>query len=171
MKHIILMLVAALMLVASPADAREFREKSAIKTPLENDAALQADDKSGGPVGAPTVSLDQEFIRRSIEKLMASWGTGDIENYLGDRFPNRSELVNALNDHVPFDARLEVKSIRAIKVIGQKTRQGDDGRPLLVSVVSAEVETDVHYQDARIGNTRLRGTGEYLFELTSRSKS
>lgn len=171
MKKIILMLVAGLMLVASPVDAREFREKRAIKTPFENDSVLQADDKSGGPVGAPTVSLDQEFIRKAIEKLMANWGTGDIENYLGERFPNRSELVSALNNHVPFDARLEVKSIRAIKVIGQKTKQGDDGRPLLISVVSAEVETDVHYQDARIGNTRLRGTGEYLFELTTRQKS
>lgn len=171
MKKIALMVLAGLLLLAGPVEAREFREKRAIKTPFENDAILKSDDTSGGPVGAPTVSLDQEFIRRAIEKLMANWGTGDIENYLGDRFPNRNQLVSALSDHVPFDARLEVKSIRAIKVIGQKTRQGDDGKPLLVSVVSAEVETDVHYQDARIGNTRLRGTGEYLFELTTRSKS
>ncbi len=154
-------LVLALMAVPS-ADAREFREMRQIKTPLSTEQ-FQKGEEGSAPVTQP-VKIDDALIRSAIESLFNSWGTSDVERYLADKFPNRNQLLNAFSTHVPMDARLEIRGIRAVRVLSQHTREDH-----LVSIVSAEVETDVRYQDPTLGLQRLRGTGEYVFELVTKA--
>lgn len=160
MRYFILCLTL-LCCITGSADAREFREKRDIKTPL-NAAQFEKKDDGSTAVDTP-VKLDMNLVRSAIEGVFSSWGTSDIERYLGGKFPNRSQLLNAFNIHLPHDARLEVKSIRAIRVLSQRSKGGE-----LTSIVAADVETDVYYQDPTLGVQRLNGTGEYVFELVTR---
>lgn len=164
MKKSTLLLTALLLALTSFAsvDAREFREMRQIKTPL-NTQELQKGEEGSTPVAQP-VKVDEALIRSAIESLFSSWGTSDVERYLSEKFPNRNQLLNAFGTHVPMDARLEIRGIRAVRVLSQHTREDN-----LVSIVSAEVETDVRYQDPTLGLQRLRGTGEYVFELVTKA--
>lgn len=163
MKKSFLVLIALVLTFATTADAREFREKRQIKTPL-NIEQFQKSDEGATPVQQP-VKLDDALIRSAIESLFNSWGTSDVDRYLSDKFPNRNQLLNAFNSHVPVDARIEIRGIRAIRVLAQHNNADSN----LVSIVSAEVETDVRYQDPTLGLQRLRGTGEYVFELVTKA--
>ncbi len=162
MKKTTLLLAALAIMTVSSADAREFREMRQLKTPMNVDA-LQKGEEGTTPVTQP-VKIDDALIRSAIESLFNSWGTSDVERYLADKFPNRNQLLTAFGTHVPMDARLEIRGIRAVRVLSQHNK--DDN---LVSIVSAEVETDVRYQDPTLGLQRLRGTGEYVFELVTKS--
>lgn len=154
-------LLVATLTMADSSLAREFREKRQIKTKLNAEKFMASDDGSV-KVDVP-VKLDDQLIRSAIQSVFDNWGTTEITKYLGDKFPNRTQLLNAFDRHVPYDARLEVRSIRAVRTIGQRTKDGN-----IISVVAADVETEVFYQDPTLGVQRLRGTGEYVFELVTR---
>lgn len=156
-----LSLLLAIFATATSSDAREFREKRQIKTKLNAEQFTKSDDGSEKIV--TPVKVDDALIRSAIQSVFDNWGTTEISKYLGDKFPNRNQLVGALERHVPYDARLEVRSIRAIRTLGQRTKDGN-----VISVVAADVETEVFYQDPTLGVQRLRGTGEYVFELVTR---
>lgn len=164
MKKTTLLLAILVLMFAtvSSVSAREFREMRQIKTPL-NLEQIQKGEEGTTPVTQP-VKIDDALIRAAIESLFNSWGTNDVERYIADKFPNRNQLLTAFGTHVPMDARLEIRGIRAVRVLSQRNK--DDN---LVSIVSAEVETDVRYQDPTLGLQRLRGTGEYVFELVTKS--
>ena len=154
--------LALALITFTSADAREFREMRQIKTPM-NVEELQKGAEGTTPVTQP-VKIDDALIRAAIESLFNRWATSDVERYVADKFPNRGQLLNAFSTHVPMDARLEIRGIRAVRVLSQHSKEDN-----LVSIVSAEVETDVRYQDPTLGLQRLRGTGEYVFELVTKA--
>lgn len=143
------------------SDAREFRERRQIKTKLNTEKFVDQNDGST-KLDTP-VKLDDQLIRASIQSVFDNWGTAEIAKYLGDKFPNRSQLLAAFDRHVPYDARLEVRGIRAIRTLDQRSKDGN-----LISIVTADVETEVFYQDPSLGAQRLRGTSEYVFEIVTR---
>ncbi len=156
-----LALLNAATLLTADANAREFRERRQIKTKLNAEKFTDVADGST-KIDTP-LKLDDQLVRSAIQSVFDNWGTAEISKYLGDKFPNRNQLINALERHVPYDARLEVRGIRAIRTLGQRSKDGN-----VISVVAADVETEVFYQDPTLGVQRLRGTSEYVFELVTR---
>lgn len=156
-----LALLSLVTLSVSAVDAREFRERRDIKTKLNAEKFVDKND--GSTKLAVPLKLDDQLIRASIQSVFDNWGTLEIAKYLGDKFPNRNQLLAAFDRHVPYDARLEVRGIRAIRTLNQRAKDGN-----VISLIAADVETEVFYQDPSLGVQRLNGTSEYVFELVTR---
>lgn len=168
MKHLLLLIGAAtLVLTFTSADAREFRERRAIATPL-NEQQLAGPDEAGSVKLTEAVKLDEAKIKAAIIRLMSNWGTPELERNLSSRFSNRQQLLDAIATDVPFDAKLDVQSVRAIRVLSQRAKDDAQHGRVIISIVAAEVETDVRYQDPQAGFQKLNGLGEYVFEITTR---
>lgn len=159
--------LAVLALSMTSVDAREFRERRTITTPL-NEEKLAGPAEDGSVKLTDAVQLDEAKIKAAIIRLMSNWGTPELERNLSSRFSNRQQLLDAIATDVPFDAKLDVQSVRGIRVLSQRSKQDAQHGRVIVSVVAAEVETDVRYQDPQLGFQKLNGLGEYVFEITTR---
>lgn len=167
MKNLVLFLSVIMALCSVVADAREFRERRTIATPL-NEQQLAGPDEEGSVKLTEAVQLDEAKIKAAIIRLMSNWGTPELEKNLSSRFSNRQQLLDAIATDVPFDAKLDVQSVRSIRVLSQKQKTSPEHGRVIVSIVAAEIETDVRYQDPQLGFQKLNGLGEYVFEITTR---
>jgi hypothetical protein len=82
---------------------------------------------------------------------------------ISENFSDKKELMNAIADGIPFNANLRFISMDSMRVLTQKHVDGKKGD--VSSIVSAEVTTEVTYQDSQLGFQTIRGTGEYTIEL------
>lgn len=144
--------------------ASEFRSRIPIRTPARP------------PEGAVRVStvqpVDPRLVEDAVRKLYAAYGysTGAIAGMLAPSFPDRSRLLNTINQRVPRDARLRVLGIQSIRTLDQFLRtDAASGAEERVSTVTATVRSQLEYNDRDVGFQRLEGTIEYLFRVKQKT--
>ena len=161
----VLIAAGALLTAAPPwpgAGAQGFREIRRIPAPQQPSAAPPAPE--GARLLAEPVAIDPKVIEAAARKVVASWNQGDLGQYLADDFQNRERLLDAIAGDVPRDAVIRVLAIRNVKTFDQYARRSADGNEI-VTHASAQIDTQVEYEDPKAGLRRLRGSGEYMFEL------
>lgn len=145
------------------AGAQGFREIRRIPAPQRPSAAPPAPE--GAKLLTEPVAIDPKVIEAAARKVLAAWNQGDLEQFLADDFQNRERLLDAISADVPRDAVIRILAIRNVKTFDQYLRRGDDGTEI-VTHASAQIDTQIEYEDPKGGLRRLRGSGDYLFELT-----
>lgn len=156
-------LLAALLLLAAatPPAAREFRSVRPIVAP----AALSL------PAGARRVEevrpLARTQIEAAAERVIARWNTEEFDAALGDRFYDRTRLLDALDTVAPRDATLRLLSVQAVQTLEQYIEPDPEHpeRERLVNLVSATVHTQLEFEAPGVGLVRRRGVNELLLRI------
>lgn len=156
-------LLAAVLLAAAPAAARQFREINPVPTPDGAGAAL--------PEGAVAVERPRPMTREEIEplvrKVMAAWNTSELDSHLAEGFHDRSRLSDAVDTVAPRDAKLRVLSIQGVQTLGQFVQPDPDGGgERLVTRVSVTVRTQLEFNSPAGGFQRREGLNEYVLRIT-----
>jgi hypothetical protein len=144
------------------AEARDFRKSRVIKTPHTKSAPVIKGDTKGTAL-KKAVNVDRKLIQQAYQSIFKAWGTPELDKMISDNFSDKKELMNAIADGIPFNANLRFISMDSMRVLTQKRVDGTKNN--VSSIVSAEVTTEVTYQDSKLGFQTIRGTGEYTIEL------
>jgi len=156
-------LSVCILMVSTISQARDFRSKRIIKTPFsKSQPAIQGDVKGSKITRA--IKIDRQLIQQAYQTLFKAWGTAEMDQMLSDNFTNRQQLLNAVADGVPLDAKLRMISMDSIRVLSQQRLKGQDA---VASIITAEITTQITYQDAQLGYQKIDGTGEYIIELVT----
>lgn len=162
-KHILYVSLFALVGVGV-AEARDFRKIRPIKTPHTKSApAVKGDTK--GPALYKAVNVDRKIIQQAYQSIFKAWGAPELDKMISENFSDKKELLNAISDGVPLNADLRFISMDSMRVLSQNKVEGSDGS--VASIVSAEITTEVTYQNTDLGFQTIRGTGEYTIELVT----
>jgi hypothetical protein len=119
----------------------------------------------GGAAGAVS-PVDERVVRRALERLVEAWNTPALRGQLGPRFYDANRLADSLAG-LPRDARLRLLAVESVRVVRQETREGSPGTaPRRASLLSVVARTQVEFEDAQSGFSRIEGTNEYVFAVT-----
>lgn len=163
-KKIILCIVACSFIGVGIAEARDFRKSRTIKTPHTKSTPVIKGDTKGATLNK-SVNIDRRLIQQAYQSIFKAWGTPELDKMISDNFSDKKELVNAIADGIPFNANLRFISMDSMRVLTQKQVDGTKGD--VSSIVTAEITTEVTYQDSQLGFQTIRGTGEYTIELVT----
>lgn len=156
------MTLPLLVALAAPTEAREFR---AIK-PIN--AATQIPEGAQPPQEfkpVPDVIVDQ-----AVEKLMESWGTPQMQDYLSKNFFDKDRLSDVIDTLVPRDALVRILSVQGIQTVQQweEPAPDDPSEMIRVSRVSVVVRTQLEFTNPDGVLETKPGTTEYILKFKQR---
>ena len=142
------------------SQASQFRHFDAIN-PADNFPA----DYVALPAGK--YQLNPRIIEHAIAEVAKSFRSPKLHDLLGERFNNRSQLVDDILTNLPFDATLRILSIQSPRVLAQGEKVNDDGKVYLLSRVAATVSSQLEFSSAENGFQILRDTSDWVLSLTT----
>ncbi|WOJ97991.1 hypothetical protein R0137_05295 [Congregibacter brevis] len=157
-------LLVALTLPAMQVSAKEFRAIKPINTAAVIPEGAQAPDEFK-PVAT-------ELVDQALEKLMESWGSPQMQDYLSKNFFDKDRLTDVIDTLVPRDAIVRILSIQGIQTV-QQWEEPAPGAPDLrirVSRVSVVVRTQLEFTRPDGVLETKPGTTEYLLKFKERSE-
>jgi len=153
-------------LAAAALHAREFRTLR----PVSQDA--RASLPEGAEPVAKVAPLPADTVHKAAERMMSEWNQPGMEETLHKDFYDRSRLVDATDEKVPRDAKVNILGISDVQTLSQyRAPAPEGGAPLLTSRVSATIRTQILYNDAEEGFKKVEGVNEYIFEITEEEVS
>lgn len=160
-----LLLVASctgLMIIVPTVIAKEFR---AIK-PIN--AASKLPEGTQPPEEIKPVA--NELVDQAVEKLMESWGSPQMQDYLSKNFFDKDRLTDVIDTLVPRDAVVRILSIQGIQTVQQweEPAPGDPELMLRVSRVSVVVRTQLEFTRPDGVLETKPGTTEYILKFKER---
>lgn len=158
--------ICALLVISVCVDysvsAREFRGIRAIPTP------------EAVPENAKVVEemqpVDRKIMEGAANNLMNAWNNKSLDSFLGDKFFDRSRLVDAIDVKVPRNASLRILAIQGVQTLTQNIQADESGKEWLVSNVSVTAKTQLEFNDAEGVYQRREGVNEYIFRVKQRKK-
>lgn len=149
-------------LLSTSADAREFR---AIK-PINAVAAIP----EGAQPPQEFKPVPIEIVDQAVDKLMESWGTPQMQDYLSTNFFDKDRLTDVIDTLVPRDAVVRILSVQGIQTVQQWEEPApDDPEGLLrVSRVSVVVRTQLEFTNVDGVLETKPGTTEYILKFKQR---
>lgn len=162
MRPLKILIVAALLGFSLIAGAREFR---AIK-PINAMAALP----DGAQAPRQFAPVPNELVDQAVEKLMAAWGTPQMQDYLSKNFFDKDRLSDVIDTLVPRDALVRVLSVQGIQTVQQweEVAPNDPQSMLRVSRVSVVVRTQLEFTNVDGVLETKPGTTEYILKFKQR---
>lgn len=149
-------------LAPQSGDAAQFRSLDRILTPPKDSAPVEE-----GMVRELTpVPLPRQLTAKIIERLMQSWNSTSLRDFLKEEFQDRQRLLDTIRRDVPRDARLRVVGVQGVRVLNQHSRGMGRDRYRVVSQVSARLRVQIEFTDPSAGFQRIETSGEYLFRVT-----
>jgi hypothetical protein len=88
----------------------------------------------------PLSPVPVELVERFVHEVADAWSGRDLEAVLADDFPDRARLLDALQQGLPFDARLRILSVGTVQTLSQQPLP--DGR---VSEVLVRVRGQIEF--------------------------
>lgn len=145
------------------AVAKEFR---AIK-PI-NASVTMPDGAQAPEVFRPVAT---ELVDQAVEKLMESWGSPQMQDYLSKNFFDKDRLTDVIDTLVPRDAVVRILSIQGVQTVQQweEPAPGDPDLMLRVSRVSVVVRTQLEFTRPDGVLETKPGTTEYILKFKERS--
>lgn len=148
-----LMILATTLLLASAAQAQEFRAMNRINTPGKAPEGAVALDS--------VQAVPRDVVEKGVKELIGSWNSGNLEKHLADNFYDKDRLGDTISTNMPRDAKLSVLGIQ-----GQQTLQQYQKGSATISRVSVTVRTRIEYNDPARGRKAFDGTNEYILRVT-----
>ena len=168
-KHRKISWICALVILAGTfhtdlSSARSFRQSQTIKTPDKITPSSVTSEIKGDTLDK-SITLNRQIVLDAYKHIFNAWGKPEMNKMISDNFSDKKELMNAIADGVPFDAKLRFISMDSMRVLSQK--KVANSKDEVASIVTAEITTEVTYQDVSLGFQTIRGTGEYTIELVT----
>lgn len=157
-------LLLALMCIAAPAIASEFRLLNPIRTP-----------QNSLPKGAEEVDqirpVDRDLVRLIMEKLFSAWNGPDLTKLLSETFFDRLRLEFKMTE-IPRDAKLRLLGLQGMQTLNQHIMKNPKtGKKQVVSRVSVTARTQIEFNDLQLGFQRIPGTNEYVLQVKQNLKN
>jgi hypothetical protein len=148
--------------MATGAVAREYRVKKPIPTPQKTPSSAQ-----GQSVIRP---LDWALVEAAVEAVYEKYNTPEFLQALSPDFFDASRLEDAIDEKVPRDAILRVRSVQGIQVYEQTITPSPGGGPdILTSIVSVTVDAQMEFTDPETGQFERRtGVNEMILRIHER---
>jgi hypothetical protein len=147
----------ALAIFSSNLTASEIRQFEIIPTP------------GAAPEGARSVDkvrpVARELVEEAARRTVAAWNTPHLEEVLHEDMFDRERLMNSIDTLATRDARLRLLSVGAVQTVQQFTKPRRGGGRILISRVSAVLQTQLEYNDPATGFQRLPLSDEFVFEF------
>lgn len=158
------MLLVTLTLPAMQVTAKEFR----VIKPI-NAAAVIPEGAQAPEEFKPVAT---ELVDQAVEKLMESWGSPQMQDYLSKNFFDKDRLTDVIDTLVPRDAVVRILSIQGVQTVQQweEPAPGDPDLTLRVSRVSVVVRTQLEFTRPDGVLETKPGTTEYLLKFKERSE-
>lgn len=149
--------------LGSTALAKEFRTIKPIN------AAMAVPDGAQAPKAFRPVAT--ELVDQAVEKLMESWGSPQMQDYLSKNFFDKDRLTDVIDTLVPRDAVVRILSIQGVQTVQQweEAAPGDPDLMLRVSRVSVVVRTQLEFTRPDGVLETKPGTTEYILKFKERS--
>lgn len=161
-QRLVLMISLCAIGAVSPVLGKEFR---AIK-PI-NAAAVLPEGAQAPQEFKPVAS---ELVDQAVEKLMESWGSPQMQDYLSKNFFDKDRLTDVIDTLVPRDATVRILSVQGVQTV-QQWEEANPVEPegmLRVSRVSVVVRTQLEFtRPDGVLETRP-GTTEYILKFKER---
>lgn len=155
-------LMMSLPLAVTSVSAKEFR---AIK-PINVAAVIP----EGAQAPEELKPVATELVDQAVEKLMESWGSPQMQDYLSNNFFDKDRLTDVIDTLVPRDAIVRILSIQGVQTVQQweEPALGDPDLMLRVSRVSVVVRTQLEFTRPDGVLETKPGTTEYLLKFKER---
>ncbi|MEC9345000.1 MAG: hypothetical protein VYB54_02165 [Pseudomonadota bacterium] len=147
-----------LLTVATAASAQESRRFRAIASP-------EAVPEGQEPV-AQVDPVSREAANNAVKEVLQAWNDGRLGDYLGEDFVDRGRLLDSVTEDVPRDASVRVLGLSAVQTVQQFRSTGEGGARLVTSIVSANADTQVEFNDPVRGFRTLRGQNTFFLRIT-----
>lgn len=164
-KYSLFSLIFFVLLNANIVQARDFRGFN--KIPVAPKLADQSADLKVIQLNKNAIkTVDSRLIEKSIRKIVASWNTEELANYLDDAFQGKTLLLNIISREIPRDATLRLLAVQGMSTIEQKwsTNKKSHQRELR-SVVIATVDLQLEFNDPFNGQVRLPHTSQFYLQV------
>ncbi len=150
---------------------QEFRSFDLIPTPaeaLKNQVNLTAEGYQ--PI-SNIQKVPEVVVEKVVRDLFGSWNTPSLSTKLAKNFPNKSRIVDSINNGVPRNMELQVLSMQNPRTVEQYIRPhpSGDGSYQLLSKISVSVRSQVADSGGiRKEFVRVEGTSEYLISIVQK---
>ncbi|MBP7232883.1 MAG: hypothetical protein KBA28_13235 [Syntrophaceae bacterium] len=152
-------LIAITIFFASvTASGQEFRTINAVPTPGKT--------PSGASLLEEVRPIAKNQATESIGKVMSSWNSGEIQQFLGNDFYDKNGLTDAIGSKVPRDAAIRILSVQGVQTLQQFQKKKDGGGNEIISEVSVTADTQIEYNDPTKGFVKFSGLNEYIIRIT-----
>ncbi len=148
-----MVLLVALLIFVTTAQAREFREVRDIASPT-----LAGDER------APRVfqPVDRKVVDEAVRMVFDNYNTPAMENMLSDEFNDKTRVLDAIEE-IPRDAILRVRSVQGIQVYDQTITPS-----IRTSTVSVTVDAQMEFTGADGQKERRIGVNELILKIHER---
>lgn len=147
-----------LALIFSPAASQETRRFRPIASPEAVPAGQEA--------VAQVEPVSREAAANAVKEVLAAWNDGRLGDYLGEALVDRGRLLDSVAEDVPRDASVRVLGLSAIQTVQQFRSTGAGGERLVTSIVSANADTQIEFNDPVRGLRTLRGQNTFVLRIT-----
>ena len=152
-------LLAALLIVVTTAQAREFREVRDIASPT------LAEDERAPRVIQP---VDRKVVDEAVRMIFENYNTPAMEDMLADDFNDKTRVLDAI-EGIPRDAIIRVRSVQGIQVYDQTFTPSPSGGPgIRTSIVSVTVDAQMEFTGADGQKERRIGVNELILRIHER---
>ncbi len=150
----------SLLVMSSVAMAREYRAKKPIHTPQGASSSAQ----QGRSIKRP---LDRALVKAAVEKIYKAYNTPEFLQALSPNFFDASRLELAVDNMVPRNAILRVRSVQGIQVFEQAITSPPGVDPAIcTSTVSVTVDAQMEFTDPETGLFERRtGINELMLKI------
>jgi hypothetical protein len=163
LKRLLLIVGCAGAVTLAPlALAKEFR----VIKPI-NAASVLPEGAQAPPLFKPVA---RELVGQAVDKLMESWGSPQMQDYLSNNFFDKDRLTDVIDTLVPRDAVIRILSVQGVQTVQQWEEPAPDDLEsmLLVSRVSVVVRTQLEYTRPDGVLETKPGTTEYILKFKDR---
>lgn len=144
--------------VSTPTYAQEFRSVRPIASP----DAMGTTAPVTGEVQRP---LPRAVVEEAVRQVIETWNQPGFRDKLAEQFYDGQRLEDSIHNIAPRDAKLRLLSVQGIQTYSQQEGRTADGRLQVVSTVSAQVRTQLEFNNST-GFQRREGTNEFLLQIT-----
>ncbi|EAQ96561.2 hypothetical protein [Congregibacter litoralis] len=111
-----------------------------------------------------------ELVDQAVEKLMASWGSPQMQDYLSKSFFDKDRLSDVIDTLVPRDATIRILSVQGVQTLQQweEPNPVEPAGMLRVSRVSVVVRTQLEFTRPDGVLETKPGTTEYILKFKER---
>jgi len=155
--------ILLITVLVSTSEARQFRKMAPI--PVAPDVLGSKDVLNTSQANAMLEPIDPAFIVKEVEKIVASWNTAGLVDYLDRAFPSRWQLVDVLGRDIPVDAQLQLLNVQNISTLSQNWLNTTPSQRQRESNVVATVNLQIRFIDARKGLITLPHTSQLYLRV------
>lgn len=116
--------------------------------------------------GIAFLPVGQDAMEHALRVTVADWNVRQLDKRLDAEYPRRERTMQTINNLVPADAKLHIRSINSYELLSQRIESDDAGQPqALISLVAVTADTQISWPDQSGVIQRLDGVNRYQFQI------